>query len=151
MGLNIKWLKQVCHFTQRSAIVILVGSVSILVGAEAWCAARNARAADSIIYRSILQDLGINGSDILTVAKNNRGFEKKYQEWQSLTPQEKDTMRHRMNQLNQMPPQDRQHFQRLFDKWQQLSPSERRQIERALDNWDSLSSNEKESIRKRFK
>ena len=139
------------HFTRRSAIVVLFGAVSVLLAADGWCATRNTRSVESIIFQSILQDLGKNKNDILTAGKNNRGFEKKYQEWQSLTPQEKDTMRHRMNQLNQMPPQDRQHFQGLFDKWQQLSPGERRQIERALDNWDSFSSKERETIRRRFK
>jgi hypothetical protein len=151
MGLKSGWLKRVKRCTRCNGIAVLVAAVFIFIDADAWCATQNLRSADSVIIQSILQDRGDYKRSILTAGKKNRGFEKKYQEWQSLTPQEKDTMRHRMNQLNQMPPQDRQHFQGLFDKWQQLSPSERRQIERALDNWDNLSPKERESIRKRFK
>jgi hypothetical protein len=116
---------------------------------NAWCAVGQTPQSENLI-RPILKDLGEAGQSIFTAGSKNRGFEKKYQEWQSLTPQQRDTMRHRMNQLNQMPPQDRQHFQRLFNKWQKLTPSERQQIERELDNWDSLPPQERESIRRRF-
>lgn len=143
-------LRRVVRCTRRRGVAFLVAAVFVFFNAEAWCAARDDRSTDLLVY-TILQDRGNGTGSILTAGKKNRGFEKNFQEWQSLTPQQKDTMRHRMKQLNQMPPQDRKHFQRLFDKWQQLSPGERGQIERALDNWDNLSPQEKESIRKRFK
>jgi hypothetical protein len=87
------------------------------------------------------------------LSKSNRdgSLEQKYEEWQSLSPEEKSVLRRRMDQLNQMPPRDRRHFERLFDRWQQLSPGERREIQRALDNWDSLSPREQEAVRKRFR
>ena len=151
MGLKSGWLKRLTRCTRRNGIAVLVAVVSIFFDANAGCALQNVRSTNAVNIPSILQDIGNYKGSILTADKKKRGFEKKYQEWQSLTPQEKDTMRHRMNQLNQMPPKDRQHFQRLFDEWQQLSPGEHRQIERALDNWDNLSPQERESIRKRFK
>lgn len=86
----------------------------------------------------------------LMVGNKNGGFQKNYREWQSLTPQEKETLRRRMDQLNRMPPQDRRHLQHLNDRLQQLSPDERGQLQRALDNWNNLSPSEKEAIRRKF-
>lgn len=143
-------LRRLIRCTRRSVVAFLVATGFIFLTAEAWCSARNARPADLSVH-TILQHREISMESFLTAGSKNRGFEKNLQEWQTLTPQQKDTMRHRMNQLNQMPPQDRKHFQRLFDKWQQLSPGERRQIERALDDWDNLSPQGRDSIRRRFK
>jgi hypothetical protein len=84
---------------------------------------------------------------ILIAGKKNR----RDNEWQTLTPQEKDKIWHNWNRLNQKPEQDRQDIQRLHNKWQKLSPEERQQIERALENWDNLPPQEKDSIRRRFK
>jgi hypothetical protein len=150
MELKSGRFRRLIRCTRRRVAAFLVAAVLIFFTAEAWCAAGNARSADHPDL-AILQQRGIYMGSILTAGKKDRGFEKNFQEWQSLTPQQKDTMRHRMNQLNQMPSQDRKHFQRLFDKWQQLSPGERRQIERALDNWDNLSPQGRDSIRRRFK
>ena len=98
--------------------------------------------------KTILVAGGDGAEAFFTVGKKDRGSEK---EWQSLTPQEKDTLRRKWNRLNRKPEQDRQDIQHLHDRWQQLSPGERRQIERALENWDRLPPQERESIRRRFK
>jgi hypothetical protein len=150
MGLKSGWPKRKERFALRHGIAVLVAAVFVFITADAWCKARYTPLAEPII-QSILKNIGNEKRPILTAGNKKRGFEKNYQEWQSLTPQERDTMRHRMNQLNQMPPQDRQHFQRLLNKWQQLSPGERQQIERELDNWDNLPPQERDSIRRRFK
>jgi hypothetical protein len=78
-------------------------------------------------------------------------LQKKYQEWQSLPPEKKQIFRQRMNQLDKMPPQQRNLYQQLFQQWQHLSPNERKQLQRDLDNWEQLSPQQKESIRRRFK
>ncbi len=150
MGLKRGRFSCLSRSFQYGVFAGLVAAVTISFTVEAWCGSRNAQTAVPVMQTKPRNSGDLMGS-IFVAGKNNRGFEKNYQEWQSLTPQEKDTMRHRMNQLNQMPLQDRQHFQRLFNQWQQLSPGERRQIERALDKWDQLPAQEKESIRKRFK
>jgi hypothetical protein len=75
----------------------------------------------------------------------------KYQEWESLPPEQKQIFRQRMNQLDNMPPQQRKMYQQLFQQWQHLSPKERQQLQRDLNNWEQLSPQQKESIRRRFK
>jgi hypothetical protein len=76
---------------------------------------------------------------------------KKYREWQSLPPEEQQTIRRRMNQLNKMPSQQRKLYKQLFRQWQQLRPDERKQIQEDLDNWENLSPRQQKSIRRRFK
>ena len=126
---------------------------AILVFASAsfaWCTSRNGRQADAHGHRFRVQSENIDNYPIIIAYKKNGRFQRNYQEWQSLTPQEKETLRRRMQQLNRMPPQDRRHLQDLNDRWQQLSPAERGQLQRALDNWNNLSPSEKEAIRRRF-
>ena len=75
---------------------------------------------------------------------------KKYKEWQSLPPEEQQLIRRRMNQLNRMPPQKRKLYKQLFRQWQHLPANERRQLQKDLDNWENLSPQQKKSIRRRF-
>jgi Protein of unknown function (DUF3106) len=129
-----------------SLIAILVfSSVSI-----AWCTSRNGRKADTLGHRFRVQSDNIDDVSIFFADNKNGGFQRNFQEWQSLTPQEKETLRRRMQQLNRMPPQDRRHLQDLNNRWQQLSPAERGQLQRALDNWNNLAPSEKEAIRRKF-
>ena len=129
-----------------SFIAVLVFALA----ATAWCTSRNGRQTDIQGHRFRVQNENIDQMPILIADNKNGGFQRNYQEWQSLTPQEKETLRRRMQQLNRMPPQDRRHLQDLNDRWQQLSPTERGQLQRALDNWNNLSPSEKEAIRRRF-
>jgi predicted Fe-S protein YdhL (DUF1289 family) len=127
--------------------------IAILVFASAsaaWCIPRNGRQADVQVHRLRVLSENIDHSPIVIADKKNGSFQRNYQEWQSLTPQEKETLRRRMQQLNRMPPQNRRHLQDLNNRWQQLSPAERGQLQRALDNWNNLSPSEKEAIRRRF-
>ena len=127
--------------------------IAILVFASAsaaWCTSRNGRQANIQGHRFRVQNDNIDQVRILIADKKNGRFQRNYREWQSLTPQEKETLRRRMQQLNRMPPQNRRHLQDLNDRWQQLSPAERGQLQRALDNWNNLSPSEKEAIRRRF-
>jgi transketolase len=133
-----------CGVLSLIAILVLA-SASI-----AWCTSRNGRQADIQVHRFRVQNEKIDQVPVLIADKKNGSFQRNYQEWQSLTPQEKETLRRRMQQLNRMPPQDRRHLQDLNDRWQQLSPAERGQLQRALDNWNNLSPSEKEAIRRRF-
>ena len=150
MDLKSGWHRREKRTSLCCGVVVLAVFLMAIPSKFAWGATPRIPQSETIIL-PLLKDLGKGGAILFTAGSKNRGFEKKYQEWQSLTPQQRDTMRHRMDQLNQMPPQDRQHFQRLFNKWQKLSPRERQQIQRELDNWDNLPPQERESIRQRFK
>lgn len=77
--------------------------------------------------------------------------QKNYQEWNSLSPEEKAKMRQRMQQLKKMPPRDRQQFDHIFDKWRQIPPEEQRRIQQNLEKWDTLPEQEKQSIRGKFR
>lgn len=129
-----------------SLIAILVCALS----SAAWCSSRNGFQADPRGHRFKSRSETVDQLPVLIADKKNGRFQRNYQEWQSLTPQEKETLRRRMQQLNRMPPQDRRHLQDLNDRWQQLSPTERGQLQRALDNWNNLTPSEKETIRRKF-
>jgi len=124
-------------------VVSLIAVLVLAVASVAWCTVRNGHWFSS-------QNEKIDRLSILMAGNKNGGFQRNFQEWQSLTPQEKETLRRRMQQLNRMPPQDRRHLQDLNNRWQQLSPAERGQLQRALDNWNNLSPSEKDAIRRRF-
>jgi len=141
---HARCLIRFCGVLSFTAILIFASA------SAAWCIQRNGRQADIQGHRLRVQSENSDHSLILMADKQNGRFQRNYQEWQSLTPQEKETLRRRMQQLNRMPPQDRRHLQDLNDRWQQLSPAERGQLQRALDNWNNLSPSEKEAIRRRF-
>lgn len=136
--------------TRCCGVLSLIAILVFLSASTAWCTSRNGRQTDIQDYRFRTQNENIDHMPILIADNKNGGFQRNYQEWQSLTPQEKEILRRRMQQLNRMPPQDRRHLHDLNDRWQQLSPTERGQLQRALDNWNNLSPSEKEAIRRRF-
>lgn len=74
----------------------------------------------------------------------------RYDQWQNLSPAEKEMYRRRMDQYKQMSPQDRQRYQHRYDQWRNLPSDEQEQIHRNLDRWPSLPQDEKERIRNRF-
>ena len=131
-------------------ILSFIAVLVFALASAAWCTSRNGPQTDIQGHRFRVQSENIDQMPILIADSKNGGFQRNFQEWQSLTPQEKETLRRRMQQLNRMPPQDRRHLQDLNNRWQQLSPAERGQLQRALDNWNNLSPSEKEAIRRRF-
>jgi len=74
----------------------------------------------------------------------------RYEQWQNLSPAEKETLRRRMDQWKQMSPQDRQRYEHRHQQWRRLTPEEQDQIHKKLDGWQHLSPEEKERIRNRF-
>jgi hypothetical protein len=85
------------------------------------------------------------------VSRRERIHQKKYREWQSLPPDEKQKIRQRMDELNKMSPQKRELYQQMFPQWQNLSPGERRRLQKDLENWEQLSPQQQHEIRRRFK
>lgn len=51
-----------------------------------------------------------------------------------ILPPEKDILRQRMQQWNQLPPEKRQLYQQRFNQWEKLSPIERQSIRKSLKN-----------------
>lgn len=78
-------------------------------------------------------------------------LEKKYKNWQDLSPSEKNKLRQRMNQYRQMSPQEQEHYQRRYRQWNELPPKERNRIQQNLRRWDELSPEEQDAIRKKFR
>ena len=75
----------------------------------------------------------------------------RFEQWQHMNPDEKETLRRRRDQWNQMGPQERQRYEERFNQWKGLSQEEQRQIDRKLENWRDLSPAEKEDVRKKFR
>ena len=133
---------------RRCAIGVLITAGLIFTAVDARCAPQPVQLREPSLAGSFPAGGGDSVTATVTADKKNRGSEN---EWQSLTPQERDNLRRKWNRFNRKPDQDRQDIEHLHDNWQQLSPDERRQIERALESWDSLPDQERESIRRRFK
>ncbi|PKN28287.1 MAG: hypothetical protein CVU64_14055 [Deltaproteobacteria bacterium HGW-Deltaproteobacteria-21] len=101
-----------------------------------------------------VRESGITFTGPLQVAQRNPQNERtgnRYEQWQKMKPDEKETLRRRNNRWKQMAPQDRQRYQQRFEQWKNLSPDEQRQIDRKLENWKDLSPSEREDVRKKFR
>ncbi|MDZ7580170.1 MAG: DUF3106 domain-containing protein [Deltaproteobacteria bacterium] len=137
-------------YSRCGGLLLVIAGLVFAAASVAWCTPPEGRRVDLHSHGPKVPSGKIDRLPHLMVGNKNGGFQKNYREWQSLTPQEKETLRRRMDQLNRMPPQDRRHLQHLNDRLQQLSPDERGQLQRALDNWNNLSPSEKEAIRRKF-
>jgi len=74
----------------------------------------------------------------------------RYEQWQNLSPAEKEMYRRRMDQYRQLPPQERQRYEHRYDQYRNLPPDEQERIHRNLDRWPSLPQDEKQRMRNRF-
>jgi hypothetical protein len=115
--------------------------------------ALHARAAVSTELRDIPSGLVLaqwGGSGGRGRAQEDSRTRERYNQWQNLSPAEKEMYRQRMDQYRQMSPQDRQRYQQRYQQWQDLSPDEQEQVHRKMDRWPSLPPDEKQRIRNRF-
>lgn len=106
------------------------------------------------IVTTAIRESGIPFAGPLQVAQRNPQNERtgnRYEQWQKMKPDEKETLRRRNNRWKQMDPQDRKRYQQRFEQWKNLSPDEQRQIDRKLENWKDLSPSEREDVRKKFR
>ena len=72
------------------------------------------------------------------------------EKWRSMTPQQRQTYRHKMQKFNSLPDKDKQLIRRRHDQLRQMSPSDRRRLQQNLNQWDKLSPKERQGIRRRF-
>jgi uncharacterized membrane protein len=77
-------------------------------------------------------------------------LKRKRKQWEALPPEKKKVLRQRMKQLKSLSPGDRELFRQRFHQWKKLSPEERQGIRQDLDRWDRLPPQERERIRRRF-
>jgi len=75
----------------------------------------------------------------------------RYQEWERLSPQEREQLRQRWRYYQNLPPQERQLLKRRYEEWRKLPPEDQRVIREKLRRWEELSPEEQEAIRQRFR
>lgn len=75
----------------------------------------------------------------------------RYQEWERLSPQEREQLRQRWRYYQSLPPQERQLLKRRYEEWKKLPPEEQKVIKEKLRRWEELSPEEQEAIRQRFR
>jgi hypothetical protein len=75
----------------------------------------------------------------------------RYQEWERLSPQEREQLRQRWRYYQNLPPQERQLLKRRYEEWRKLPPEDQRVIKEKLRRWEELSPEEQEAIRQRFR
>jgi len=75
----------------------------------------------------------------------------RYQEWERLSPQEREQLRQRWRYYQNLPPQERQLLKRRYEEWRKLPPEDQRVIKEKLRRWKELSPEEQEAIRQRFR
>ena len=81
---------------------------------------------------------------------DDRSMDRRYREWQSLPPEQKEMLRKRMDRYKDLSPQERDLYERRHQQWQQLPPDERERIQEDLKRWENLSPQERDAIRRRF-
>ncbi|MBZ4658486.1 MAG: hypothetical protein JG766_409 [Desulfacinum sp.] len=74
----------------------------------------------------------------------------RYQEWESLSPEEKQRIRKRYEKYKNLPPQERQLYEKRYRQWERLTPEQKKRVEESLRNWDRLTPQERESVRRLF-
>jgi hypothetical protein len=140
----------------RAASVAVLGGLVCLLATESRASipqeARNALA--SIGLRGMIETKSFDGQWLLLAQRGrgdgNSSMDKRYREWQSLSPEQKEMLRQRMDRYRDLSPQERDLYQRRHRQWQSLSPEERDRIQEDLRHWQSLSPQERDAIRRRF-
>jgi hypothetical protein len=77
-------------------------------------------------------------------------LKKNFNEWKSLSPENRKVLRHRMYQWRRFSPEERTLYQKRYHQFQQLPPDERGRVREKLNRWDNLSPQEKDEIRRTF-
>jgi hypothetical protein len=77
-------------------------------------------------------------------------FKRNYNEWKSLSPENRKELRHRMDHWRELSPGERELYQKRYHQFQQLPPDERGRVREKLDRWDNLSPQEQDEIRRSF-
>jgi hypothetical protein len=142
----------------RAASAALLGGLVCLLADES-CASippktRHTRAA--VCSGDIIEKKPIDDGWLLLTQRGRgrwdegRSMDRRYREWQSLSPEQKEMLRHQMDRYRELSPQERDLYQRRHQQWQELSPEEKNRIQEDLKHWKNLSPQEQDAIRRRF-
>ncbi|MBN2059830.1 MAG: DUF3106 domain-containing protein [Deltaproteobacteria bacterium] len=82
---------------------------------------------------------------------DNREMRRQYEEWQSLSPEEKKRLRQKMEQWKQIPPDQKELYKKRHQQWQQIDPAEREKLEEKILRWNELPPEERDRIRMKFR
>ncbi|SMC22939.1 Protein of unknown function [Desulfacinum hydrothermale DSM 13146] len=77
-------------------------------------------------------------------------WQKRYREWQSLSPEEKEKIRKRYEKYKSLPEPKRKLYEKRYRQWERLTPAQKKRVEDGLRRWDQLTPQEQESIRRLF-
>ncbi len=115
-------------------ILSFIAVLVFALASAAWCTSRNGPQTDIQGHRFRVQSENIDQMPILIADSKNGGFQRNFQEWQSLTPQERNLAASDAAVEPHVPPTSAPTPSR---PQQQLSRPKRGQLQRALDNWSN--------------
>lgn len=97
------------------------------------------------------QETGSSG--IIKIAQNPyfQPQDNRYQEWERLSPQEKEKLRQRWQYYKNLPPREQQLLRNRYEELKRLPPEEQRRIRDRLKRWEELTPEEQEAIRQKFR
>ena len=67
--------------------------------------------------------------------------------WQQLSPEKRQRIRKRHEELQQLPPSERERVRKNFDRWQQLSPEKRQQMRQLHQRFEKLPADQRRKLR----
>jgi hypothetical protein len=143
------------RFFRAAFLALLCAGVSLFSG-ETTASLRPAE-APAAIGSGGLKGMKAPGGEWQLMSDRGRGrgdddrsTDRRYREWQSLPPEQKEMLRKRMDRYKDLSPQERDLYERRHQQWQQLPPEERDRIQEDLKRWENLSPQERDAIRRRF-
>lgn len=74
-----------------------------------------------------------------------------YQDWESLTPEQKERLRQRWQYYRSLPPREQQLLRNRYEELKRLPPEEQRLIRERIKRWEELTPEEQEFIRRKFR
>jgi hypothetical protein len=145
------------RFFRAASVALLGGLVCLLADESSASIPPETRHALAAIGSGGINDRSsLDGRRLLLTQRGrgrgdeNRSMDRRYREWQSLSPEQKEALRQRMDRYRDLSPQERDLYQRRHQQWQELSPQERNRIQEDLKHWKNLSPQERDAIRRRF-
>lgn len=69
--------------------------------------------------------------------------------WDSLSPQEQQTLKRFHNRWEKLPPERQHRLQKGADRWSKLTPGQRRRVRRKFRRWKKLPPEQRQAIRDR--
>lgn len=75
----------------------------------------------------------------------------RYQDWENLTPEQKERLRQRWQYYRSLPPREQQLLRNRYEELKRLPPEDQRLIRERIKRWEELTPEEQEFIRRKFR